>query len=204
MAATLTSSFDTEESKVQPDLNLPQKLGNKLWLPMFFMGLMGFVIGFGLHLAKTSEVADATDPEKISQLAHLATAFMFIGFTAVFSAIAFAIARILGAFRTGGASIQLASGSAAKTLKMPIEGKAFIGLMAMGMMLLIGGVIGHFIVAGQVGDSMSLEDAELWSIRLEAIRRLGVAIYLLSFLQGLATIIRVLRFQSLRMRELVG
>ena len=51
---------------------------------------------------------------------------------------------------------------------------------------------------------MSLEDAELWSLRLEAIRRLGVAIYLLSFLQGLATIIRVLRFQSLRMRELVG
>ncbi len=204
MAASLTSDFATDESKVSPGLNLPQTVGNKLWLPMFVMAVMAFVIGFGVHLAKTSAVADATDPELIARLGHIATGINFIGFAAVFAAISFAIARILGEFRTGGGDIQVATGKSAMTLKMPAEGKGFILLMAMAMMIILAGVIGHFIVAAQVGGNIAIEDSELWAIRLEAVRRLGVAIYLLSILLGLATIVRVLKFQSLRIRELVG
>ncbi|HDL41694.1 MAG TPA: hypothetical protein ENG98_01605 [Actinobacteria bacterium] len=204
MAATHTADFATDESKVSPGLNLSQTVGNKLWLPMFVMAVMAFVIGFGVHLAKTSAVADATDPELIARLGHIATGINFIGFASVFAAISFAIARILGEFRTGGSDVQIATGGFAKTLKMPAEAKGFILLMAMAMMIILAGVIAHFIVAAQVGGNIALEDSELWAIRLEAVRRLGVAIYLLSILLGLATIVRVLKFQSLRIRELVG
>ena len=49
----------------------------------------------------------------------------------------------------------------------------------------------------------SLEDAEQRFIVLEGVRRVGVGLFLLSVLLGLATIIQVLRFQSMRIRELV-
>ena len=98
--------------------------------------------------------------------------------------------------------MQISTKNAAVTLKMPATDKAFIGLMAMEMMLILGGVIGHFIVGGQVGGAMSLEDAEVLGIQLEAVRRLGVSFDLLSLSLGLATIVAMLRFQSLRIREL--
>ncbi len=199
---TLTKSFDTEQSTTQPTLILPQKLGDKLWAPMLAMALMAFTVGFIIHLIKAGVVADGGDAADIARLANYATAVMFIGFASVFSGVSFAIARILGVFRTGGGAIQVGTKNPALTLKMPATGKGFIGLMAMGMMLILGGVIGHFIVGGQVGGSMSLDDAEVLGIQLEAVRRLGVSFYLLSISLGLATIVTVLRFQSLRIREL--
>jgi hypothetical protein len=59
---------------------------------------------------------------------------MAIGFAAVFAAISFAIARILGAFRKGGGDVQEAAGTEVRTLKMPLTAKLFIAVMAMGMM----------------------------------------------------------------------
>ena len=204
MTTTLTNSFDTQESTTQPSLILPQKLGTRLWAPMFAMALTGFAVGFALHLAKAGAVSDGAAAADVARLAHYATAAMFIGFAAVFSGVAFAIARILGAFRLGGGAIQLSTKHKALSLNMPPTGKAFIGLMAMGMMLILGGVIGHLVVAGQVGESVSVEAAEVLAIKLEAARRLGVSFYLLSIGLGLATIMQVLRFQSLRIRELAS
>jgi hypothetical protein len=201
---TLTKDFDTEQSITQPTLILPQKLGTRLWAPMLAMALMAFAVGFIIHLAKAGVVADGGDAAEVARLANYATAVMFIGFASVFSGVAFAIARILGAFRTGGGAMQTSTKNPAVSLKMPATGKAFIGLMAMGMMLIVGGVIGHFIVGGRVGGAISLEDAEVFGIQLEAVRRLGVSFYLLSISLGLATIVTVLRFQSLRIRELAN
>ena len=39
---------------------------------------------------------------------------------------------------------------------------------------------------------------------LDGVRRVGIAMYLISFLLGLGTIIDVLRFQAIRIRELPG
>ena len=80
----------------------------------------------------------------------------------------------------------------------------FIALMVMAMMILIGAVIAHFAVAAAIanGDAGSIASAETWGIRLEAVRRVGVVLYLVSIVLGLASIAEVLRFQSIRLREL--
>ncbi|MCH7901565.1 MAG: hypothetical protein IH818_11755 [Acidobacteria bacterium] len=71
------------------------------------------------------------------------------------------------------------------------------------MTLLIASII-HLVVAAQVSSgSLSLAGAETAAINLEAVRRLGVAVYLGAITFGLATIVKVLRFQAIRIRELV-
>mgnify|MGYP001817559109 CR=1 FL=1 len=74
----------------------------------------------------------------------------------------------------------------------------------MGMMALLGGVIAHIVVGAQIGggSASALATSEQWAIWLEGIRRFGVAVYLLAIAFGLSTIIHVLRFQSIRVREL--
>jgi hypothetical protein len=76
--------------------------------------------------------------------------------------------------------------------------------MAMAMMTLLVASIVHLVVAAQVSSgSLSVASSETAAITLEAVRRLGVAVYLVAITFGLATIIKVLRFQAIRVRELV-
>ena len=102
--------------------------------------------------------------------------------------------------------MQKMAGGEIQTLEMPATGKAFIVLMALGMMTLLVSVVLHFIVGAAIAadSAWAVDNAETWSIALEGARRLGVALYLLSIAFGLATIITVLRFQSLRVKELVS
>jgi hypothetical protein len=130
---------------------------------------------------------------------------MFLGFAAVFSAISFAIARILGEFRVGGGSVQEAAGTEVKTLEMPAIAKAFIIFMMMAMMLILAAVVAHVVVGiGVNNGDVSLLDSEQWALWLEAARRLGVSLYLFGIGLGLATIITVLRYQSFRIREIAN
>ncbi len=187
---------------MKPLSNKPQQMGTKLWAPMFAMALMGFGIGFVLAIARAGIISDfgAAD-EGALRLGQLVAAFMFIGFIGVFSAVSFAIARILGVFRKGGGEIQETAGPQVHTLKMPATAKVFMGMMAMGMMLIMVMVALHFVVAGNVG-TWSGESLAHWSEVLEGFRRLGVAMYLFGIAFGLGTIITVLRFQSERIRQL--
>ena len=184
--------------------NAPQKMGRRLWAPMFVMALMAFPVGLILSWVRAAEIAWTLYLffQRISP-GHLVPAFMFVGFMAVFTAISFAIARILGSFRKGGGEVQEAIGSEVETLKMPVTGKIFMAFMMMGMMVLLISVILHFVAAGSV-DLANLEQAEDWAVRLEAFRRLGVGLYLFGIAFGLGTIIHVLRFQAIRIRELAG
>jgi hypothetical protein len=56
-------------------------------------------------------------------------------------------------------------------------------------------------VAGSV-DRGSQATIEQWLITLEAVRRIGVAIYLVALALGLGAIITVLGFQTIRVRQL--
>lgn len=189
---------------------MPQNLGRMLWFPMWLMAAMGFGAGFVVAIIRANEVAGLNgagvwSTETTAQLQHVGAGLMFIGFAAVFAAISFTIARILGEFRKGGGELQEATGRTVKVLKMPFTAKLFIGTMAMAMMALVIASILHFVFAADVdGTAASLQDAEQRFIVLEGIRRGGVVVYLLSFLLGLGTIIEVLRFQSIRIRELAG
>ncbi len=88
---------------------------------------------------------------------------------------------------------------------MPLTGWLFIGLMMMAMMLLVFAVAVHVVLGiSVVANGLTPNAAQTWSEWLEGLRRLGASTYLLSIALGLATIVKVLRFQSLRIRELPG
>jgi hypothetical protein len=200
---TATTEFNTHTTTKAPDEMMPHKAGRRLWFPMFIMALMGF--GIGIVLAGfRADAVNSGDVQDAAALGHFVSGFMFIGFAAVFSAIAFAIARILGAFRAGGSGVQEAAGTDVQTLTMPATGRAFIVMMAMGMMLIVGAVILHLIVGTLIatGNDTTLANVEQWSLWLEVARRFGVSLYLFSILLGLATIILVLRYQTVRIREI--
>ena len=206
MATSATSAdFEIVTSDRSLGRNMPQQIGRKLWLPMWLMAGMAFAVGFGLAVVRAGEIADGGAADTIMALRHSVAGFMFIGFASVFAAISFAIARILGEFRAGGGELQEATGRHVRTLKMPITAKLFIITMAMAMMAIIATVVLHFVFAVDVTNTAaSLETAEQRFVVLEGVRRIGVAVYLVSFLLGLGTIIEVLRFQAIRIRELAG
>lgn len=195
--------FAVERSKRSLGYNLPQRLGRRLWLPMFLMALMAFPVGVVLGIIRGDEISTNGSPETIEELRHVSAGFMAIGFAAVFAAVSFAIARILGAFRKGGGDVQEAAGTEVHTLKMPLTAKLFLAVMAMAMMALLAEAVLHFVFAADVTSSASsLDLSEDRAVVLEGIRRIGTASYLFAITLGLASIITVLRFQAHRIREL--
>ncbi|MEX2653548.1 MAG: hypothetical protein WD532_00805 [Acidimicrobiia bacterium] len=205
MTTTTAADLAYEVTPKNPGFNRPQKLGRALWAPMWAMAVMGFVAAIIAAGVRADAVASRAAEATIAAQAHLVTGFMFVGFASVFAAISFAIARILGVFRDGGGSVQETLGVKVHTLKMPATAKAFIGLMMMAMMAILIAVVIHFVTAaGTAAGTISVSDAETTAIALEAVRRLGVAVYLVAIGLGLATITNVLRFQSIRLRELAG
>ena len=199
--ATTSAGFAIETTTKALSRILPQEAGRKLWAPMLGMALLGFAVGIVLAIVRAVVISDGTDPVLVEQLSQYVPAAMFFGFAAVFAAVSFAIARILGEFRVGG-GVQQAAGSQVKTLKMPKTAKAFLVLMMMAMMIILAAVVAHVVVGIQIGnDALSAIAIEQWTLWLEAARRFGVALYLFAITLGLATIITVVRFQSIRIRE---
>jgi hypothetical protein len=169
---------------------------------MLVMALMAWVVGVGLAIARATIVSDLGAADAGAQrLAQLIPAFQFIGFMAIFSAVSFAIARVLGVFRKGGGEVQETAGTRVETLEMPKTARVFILTMAMGMIVILGAVVLHLVAASNVG-TWSTESLGRWTDVLEGFRRFGVALYLFGIAFGLGTIITVLRFQAGRIREL--
>lgn len=185
--------------------NRPQRMGRKLWAPMWVMAMMAFPVAFIVGLVRSNVISDGGSEASISSLLHTQVGIMFIGFAAVFAAISFAIARILGEFRKGGGEVQETVGKLVATLRMPASARVFVLGMAMAMMTVFIASIVHLVWAAQVSSgAVSVAEAEEAFVALEAVRRIGVAVYLVSITFGLATIIKVLRFQAIRVRELVS
>jgi len=196
-----TDGFHVVETEHSLGYNVPQKAGRRLWLPMFALALMGWTVG--IILAIVEAATDRGDVETLQNLGHLVPAFMFIGFLGVFSAIVFAIARILGEFRRGGGDVQELAGSDVQTLKMPGTAKAMLGFMMMGMMAMVAGIVTNFVGAASFDGSVPADIADSAAVAAAAsgLRRMGVALYLTGIAFGLGTIIEVLRFQAVRIRE---
>ena len=182
--------------------NLPQRMGRRLWAPMFAVAIMAWPVALILSGVRAAEIASSSpDPVTVARLGQLVPAVTFVGFLAVFAAVSFAIARILGVFRKGGGEVQEAAGRSVQTLRMPATAKLFLGLMVIAMMAIAVAVVLHVVVASAIG-TWSETTVEQWSIVLEAVRRVGVAVYLVAIALGLGSIITVLRFQSGRIRQL--
>ena len=155
--------FKAQVSRRNLGMNLPQQLGRRLWLPMFLMGLMAFPAAFILAAIRGSLIAGGaattSDASTIAVRGQLVPAVQFIGFMGILSAITFAIARILGAFREGGGSVQESTGRRVLTLVMPYTARAMLALMMMVMMLLLFTIVTHFVLATVVGDAVLDGDA---------------------------------------------
>ncbi|MEW5990449.1 MAG: hypothetical protein AB1736_03770 [Chloroflexota bacterium] len=204
MSASFRPDFNVELSSRALGPNVPQRIGRLLWAPMLVMAVMAFPLGLAIGIARANLVATGGDAAMIAALGHLGPAAMFVGFAAVFAAISFAIARILGVLRAGGGQVQEAAGRRVQTLRMPPTAWAFIGLMAMAMMVILAGVAGNVVVGASIagGSTDLLAQSDGWAIWFEGVRRIGVALYLVAIALGLATIIEALRFQAIRLREL--
>ncbi len=200
---TKSTDFKVEVTDKVPDYNAAQRIGRRLWAPMWLMAIMAFPIALIIGAARANEIANGGSEATVSSLLHVQAGIMFIGFAAVLAAISFAIARILGAFRKGGGEIQESLGADVVTLRMPPTARVFMMGMMIAMVTLIVASIVHFAWAASVSTgSVTLVESELAFVVLEAVRRLGVALYLVAITFGLATITRVLRFQAIRVREL--
>ncbi len=202
-----TTTFDIVTTTGGPGYTMPQRMGRHLWLPMLLMALGAFPVAWALGIAASNATASTSPPPdlvEIARLRHLVPAFGFIGFTGVFAAISFAIARILGAFRKGGGEVQEAAGGDVQMLRMPWTAKVFMAFMMMGIMTVLGAVVLHFVAAAAVDAANVGRALSEWAAWLEAFRRLGVGMFLFGIVFGLGTIIHVLRFQAVRISELAG
>lgn len=199
-----SDGFEVVTSDASLGYNLPQRVGRKLWLPMFAMALMGWGTGFTLSIVEASTSRSSVDD--LQTLSHLVPAFMFVGFMGVFSAITFAIARILGAFRKGGGEVQSQAGAPVQTLKMLTTAKIMLALMMMGMMIMGAGIITNFVGAASFNgtDPSDIISSAQYGAVGSGLRRLGTASYLVGIAFGLSTIVEVLRFQSSRIGELAS
>ncbi len=94
-----SSDFAVEVTDKGPGYNAPQKMGRKLWAPMWIMAIMAFPVAFIIGAVRANEIATGGSEATISSLLHVQAGIMFIGLAAVFAAVSFAIARILGELR---------------------------------------------------------------------------------------------------------
>lgn len=201
---TTSTEFKVSVSDKSPGYNLPQKLGRRLWAPMWVMAIMAFSAAFIIGIIRSSTITDGGPETAISGLHHLQAGVMFIGFATALAAVSFAIARILGELRKGGGEFQEAAGAEVVTMEMPATARLLTVGMVTAMMTIVVASVLHLVWAGQVGSgAVDVGPADEAFIVLEAVRRIGVAVYLVSITFGLATIVEVLRFQAIRVRELV-
>ena len=200
--------------------NLAHKAGHYLALPMAGLGLMLVATALVIAITRAILVVDprdefnAGDKAAFETLGQLLPGFMFLGFAMIFAGISFSIARILGVFRVGGGLIQEAVGRGFKTPLMSLTARIFLVGMMMAMMILIFTFAGHVYAAFQAYDAWInatgsdgaaahlLRRAETWGTWLEGLGRFGVGLYLASIAFGLVTIVRIIRFQMLRTKEL--
>ena len=147
--------------------------------------------------------------------------FKFLGTGMLLGGVTFLLATILGALRVGGGRVQEALGVEVRIIKPPMTAKIFPMLMMMGMMFLIASLVvgivlgaqtydywNHSITAelnpdtaGLLADLGTIKAIGLW---LAPLKFVGLAMVLTSIGLALATIVRVLRWQSSRLWDVLS
>ena len=150
-------------------------------------------------------------------------ALKFLGLGMMLGGVTFLLATILGALRTGGGRVQEALGAEVRIIKPPMTAKAFPMLMMMGMMILLTALIisiataslaysywDHSITtqlnpalegSGLLANLGTITTIKLW---LEPLKFVGMAFMFSGVGLALATIVRVLRWKSSHLLELLS
>ena len=148
--------------------------------------------------------------------------FKFLGMGMILGGITFALATILGNLRVGGGSVQEAIGKGIMVIKPPMTARMFPMLMMMGMMVLMGalaigiwlGVLNADYWDHSIANELSVAPAgsdllsDLGTIQavstwLAPLKFVGFALLLSGITLALVTIVKVLRFQTVRVVDLI-
>ncbi len=163
----------------------------------------------------------ATDKAFIESTKVWLPAFKFLGIGMLLGGITFLLATILGNLRTGGARVQEALGAEVRVLKPPMTAMLFPMLMMMGIMILVASLIIAIVtatlsydywnhsIAAELNPSTSSFLSDLGTINaitlwLAPFKFVGIALLFTGIGLALATIVRVLRWQSQRLWELLS
>jgi hypothetical protein len=167
-----------------------------MWFPMIVMGPMLVAAGVVTSFVWSNNIGTSTGIEASAWTQGL----QFLGEGLVLAGISFLLGSILGSLREGGGDVQQALGLNATTLKMPATAKAFVALMATGLMIAM-------IQFGLYLYTLTFDtaaDVAIWWAWLGPFRELGLALLLAGIVLALATIANVLGFQFSRIRSIVA
>ncbi len=165
----------------------------------------------------------ATDRAFIESTKAWLPTLQFLGMGMILAGVTFLLATILGALRVGGAGVQNALGETVRMPKPPMTAQMFPMFMMMGLMVLIASLVIGIILAfltydywnhsiatelgpalegsGLLDDLSTINTMQAW---LAPIKFVGIAILLSGIGLALATIVRVLRWQSTRLWDMLS
>ncbi len=172
------------------------RMAELLWLPVLAMGAMALAAGLLLGLW-TSSLAGGTEAFRVAAAWSQGT--LFLGEGLLLSGISFLLGTILSSLRRGGAEVQHSLGAPVQTLRMPAPAKAFIGLMALGMMAAIAQFALYGVAASMAGDAATYA---VWVSWLGPFREVALGLLLAGIVLALASIAKALGFQFHRIRQL--
>lgn len=168
------------------------RMAERMWLPMLAMGPMLVVAGFVISLVQSGE----TNAGTFGDLGAIAQGTQFLGEGLILAGIAFLLGTILSSLRKGGSEVQEAVGVSVETLKMPATAKAFVGLMAAGVMVAAFQFGAYLVATGQ-------DDPTAWFAWLGPLREVGLGLILSGIVLALYTIGTVLGFQFERLGRII-
>lgn len=191
-------------SRVGPDLAIRREaegfdmpaVARRMWRPMLAMGLMAVAAGVVTGIVQ----ATLDLPLHVAQVAAWNPGLLFLGVGLLLGSVTFLLATILGELRDGGTSVQQALGEQALILKRPLTAVLFPAVMMMGMMTLLAALAVGFVQAAHLDTNPAgAADIAAW---VGPLRFAGVALLFTSVSLALATIVRSLRFQAIRIQQI--
>lgn len=194
---TVNTEFgECTETATAPDVLPIHRMARTMWFPMLAMGYMLVAAGFVLSLVWAGKVEDGTQ----QAVQAWTQGIQFLGEGMLLAGISFLLGSILGALRESGGSIQERLGLPVRILKMPRTAKAFVGLMALGLMVSMLQAVLYAVAAGVA----SPQSFAAWSAWLGPLREVGLGLLLAGIVLALVTIGNVLAFQFARVREIIA
>lgn len=173
------------------------RMARFMWLPVTVMGAMALAVGLIIGLFAAG--ADSTTTT-FRALSAWTQGTMFLGEGLLLSGISLLLGTILAGLRHGGGEVQRQLRVGVHTLRMPMSAKAFLVLMATGMMMAIAQFVLYVIAAAQAADAA---DFAVWSAWLGPFRETALGVLLAGIVLALFTIAKVLGFQFDRIRQLL-
>ncbi len=168
-----------------------------MWRPMLAMGFMALAAGLISSFVWADQVPGT---ESFRQAAAFTQGIEFMGEAFLLSGIAFLLGSIMASLRTAGGEVQSSLGLPVTTLKMPLAGKAFIGLMMMGLMIGMVQFVLYLVALGNANDAASFSS---WLNWLGPFRELSLGLILAGIVLALVTIGNVLAFQFNRVNSII-